>query len=280
MRKIIFLLLWLTILLKTNPASGQWCSVTTAIPYGTEMPGITNFKCNTIDRSSLSIENYPSNSYVLATQTTTLYRGVTYMATITHTRDSVFFPAAHENLRVWIDFNQDGQLDDPGETVLSLQDRSYGTDSMQFTIPLSATLGLTRMRVTAKMAADGGHTDPTPCDNPPDPFQYHGEIEDYSITIADSATGIHDFNENNFAVKGSVLDGECKFQIVSTGGNCKISVYDLLGKERGKIEFKILEAGEQQVVFAKEKLGISGKGLYFVRIDHLAQTKVVKLWNP
>ncbi|MBK9146220.1 MAG: hypothetical protein IPM12_00205 [Flavobacteriales bacterium] len=167
----------------------QWCMPTTAIPYGPNMPGITQFSCNSISRVSADIENYPSNSYVNTGLTTTLVRGMSYPITMGFTIDALISP--HMNLRIWIDFNHDGQLDDAGETLLSVDHVAGPTHAGQITIPANAMTGPTRMRVTAKMCSHGGHTVPTPCDYPVDPLGYHGEIEDYTVNIAD-AVGIEE----------------------------------------------------------------------------------------
>jgi len=113
-----------------------------------------------------------------------------YTISITHTRDAVIFPDARNNIRVWIDYNNNGTLDDAGETVVSFDQQTFGTTTGSFTVPTTATLGNTRMRVTIKMSDDAGHTLPTPCDNPPDPLGYHGEFEDYTVNIIDSTAGV------------------------------------------------------------------------------------------
>src|SRR6185503_7425692 len=98
-----------------SPATAQWCPVTTALPYSPDMPGITNVTLNTINRTSLPIENYPNNSYVSTGISTTLTAGQTVAVSITHTRDVNIFPSARNNIRVWIDYNLDYSFDDPGE---------------------------------------------------------------------------------------------------------------------------------------------------------------------
>lgn len=42
------------------------------------MPGLTQFTCNTIDRTSTDIENYPNNSYVNTGLSATFEKGMTY----------------------------------------------------------------------------------------------------------------------------------------------------------------------------------------------------------
>lgn len=155
------------------------------------MPGITFFSCNTITRSSADIENYPGNSYVSTGLSTTLQRGASYPVTLGFTIDQPISP--HMNLRIWIDMNQDGQLDDPGETLLSVDHHAGPTYAGTITVPMGGTTGSTRMRVTAKMCSHGGHILPTPCDFPVDPLGYHGEIEDYTVLITD-AVGVEERN--------------------------------------------------------------------------------------
>jgi GEVED domain len=169
--------------LATITASAQWCEPTSAIPYAASMPGITFFSCNTITRASTDIEDYPNNSYVNTGMSTTLQRGSTYAVTIGFTVDQPISP--HMNLRIWIDMNQDGQLDDNGETLLSVDHLAGPIYNGTITVPMIGVAGTTRMRVTAKMCSHGGHTLPTPCDFPVDPLGYHGEIEDYTAVITD-----------------------------------------------------------------------------------------------
>ena len=176
-------------------ASAQWCTPTGAAAYSSNMPGITNVTLNTINRTSTAIEN-SANNYTNTGQSTTLSKGTQYTISITHTRDAVVFPNVQNNIRVWIDYNQDGQLDDPGETVVSLDLQTFGTTTANFTVPLTALSGNTRMRVTAKMSAQGGHTFPTPCNIPADPGGYHGELEDYNLTITGSSA-VEEFNVIN-----------------------------------------------------------------------------------
>jgi hypothetical protein len=226
MKTFTKLILLIIIFPVTSFGQVNWCVPATAIPYSTNMPGITNFTCNTINRNSAAIENYPGNSYVMTGLSTTLVKGNTYMVSVTHTRDAVFFPTARNNIRVWIDYNYDGQLDDPGETVVTLNLQPYGTSTASFTVPASSPTVTTRMRVTAKMSADAGHTFPTPCDIPPDPLQYHGEIEDYTVNIG--VTGIDDshfFPGSVYASQGVLNYALAKAATVN------IDVFDMLGKK-------------------------------------------------
>jgi len=73
---------------------------------------------------------------------------------------------------VWIDYNKNGTFEDT-EKAASGSSSSSGTLSASITIPTTATLGVTRMRVSMKYNAA-----PTACET----FSY-GEVEDYSVNI-------------------------------------------------------------------------------------------------
>lgn len=78
-----------------------------------------------------------------------------------------------ERWRVFIDYNQDNDFDDAGETVYTSPSNSTSTVSGSFTVPATAPLGTTRMRVVMRYNAA-----PSACGT----FNY-GEVEDYSINI-------------------------------------------------------------------------------------------------
>jgi len=125
--------------------NAQWC-VPAVFPYGPAMPGITQFKLNTIDRTSQALES-PTGSCVFTGEITTLVRGKAYSISITHTVDATYCPDV--NLRVWNDFNEKGDLDDNGETVLSVDHHLPGTYATNFTVPSTAMAGTTRLSATA-----------------------------------------------------------------------------------------------------------------------------------
>jgi PKD repeat protein len=79
--------------------------------------------------------------------------------------------AYKEYFRIFIDYNQDGDFVDSGETVFSKNARTKVTGS--FTVPTSALKGNTRMRVSMKYGAYA-----TSCET----FSY-GEVEDYTVNI-------------------------------------------------------------------------------------------------
>jgi bacillolysin len=78
-----------------------------------------------------------------------------------------------EYWKVFIDYNQDGDFGDSGETVVSGSSSSSGTLSATFTVPSTAKTGKTRMRL---IMSDNSAT--TSCGS----YSY-GETEDYSLSI-------------------------------------------------------------------------------------------------
>jgi YVTN family beta-propeller protein len=80
------------------------------------------------------------------------------------------YGAYNEYWRVWIDFNQNGAFE---TNELIYNGNSNGVIQSSFTVPGTALLGDTRMRVAMRWAVP-----PNPCGS----FTW-GEVEDYSITI-------------------------------------------------------------------------------------------------
>jgi hypothetical protein len=164
-------------------AAQSWCAVTTAKPYSGLMPGITSVAIGSMHRTSASVES-PANSYVLTGDSLTLTAGQWYTLKISHTRDSVNFPRAGNSIRVWIDYDKDGSFSGAKELAVTGDALAPGESIFSFTVPRNtAAVTATRMRITAKMAAHTGHSEPTPCDDPKDPIGYHGEIEDYVVNV-------------------------------------------------------------------------------------------------
>jgi bacillolysin len=82
-----------------------------------------------------------------------------------------------ENWKVFIDYNQDGDFSDAGETIASVSSASADILTSTFTVPSTAKAGTTRLRV---VLSDDNAT--TSCGT----YGY-GETEDYSINITNGA---------------------------------------------------------------------------------------------
>lgn len=182
----------------------------------------------TISNTSTGTAGY-ENFTALSTNAT---RGTSYTITITPTWTSTVY---NEGYAVFIDYNQDGDFSDSGETVFT-KARSKSTPiSGTITIPATATLGATRMRVSMKYNAT-----PTACEV----FTY-GQVEDYTVNITSSAR-IDDasiarvsFNLYPNPVKGDILN----ISNLETPSSYKI--YNMMGQElaKGKIENDAIYVG-------------------------------------
>ena len=94
--------------------------------------------------------------------------------------------------KIWIDFNQDGIFDEDTEQVTSGSSSSPGNLTATISIPASASLGNTRMRVSMKYNASQ-----TSCET----FTY-GEVEDYTVNI--TANGTNSIRTANNVVSKSL----------------------------------------------------------------------------
>lgn len=121
---------------------------------------------NNTSTGTAGYENYTSIS-------TNATRGTAYTITITPTWTSTVYS---EGYAVFIDYNQDGDFADSGETVWTKATSTATTATGAITIPATATLGTTRVRVSMKYNGI-----PTSCET----FSY-GQVEDYSINIGAS----------------------------------------------------------------------------------------------
>jgi hypothetical protein len=93
-----------------------------------------------------------------------------------------------ENWAVYVDFNIDGDFNDPGEEVYTLNHYPF-QNSGSFTIPASATPGQTRMRVIMSYAPNID-----PCED-----YIWGETEDYTLIIStqDPPPGVDPLQTSN-----------------------------------------------------------------------------------
>lgn len=106
-----------------------------------------------------------------------LQAGVNYDFEITHGYGT-------QRVRIWIDFNQDGVFDHPGEMVSEAQSVGTGSGATYtegiISIPPTAPLVTTRMRVMTRF-----NTMPLPCDNIAS--SSWGETHDYTVNIIPAA---------------------------------------------------------------------------------------------
>ena len=131
---------------------------------------INNFSFNTLSKLASGCNGQP-NSYIYdQSVTTTVQPGGTYPISMQ------CGPAYTQGFGVWIDYNRDGDYLDAGEFVYASPTWGFGVFSSSVTIPLTATIGKTRMRVRCKY--NGTVTSGESCSS----FSW-GETEEYDIVI-------------------------------------------------------------------------------------------------
>lgn len=163
---------------------------------------------------------------------TNLVRGTSNTITITPTWTATVYNEAY---RVWIDYNKDGDFLDSGEQVVNVTRTKTTPITRSFTVPTSALLGTTRMRVSMKYNAS-----PTSCETFAD-----GEVEDYTVNITATArpeeanVATLAFNVYPNPVKGDLLN------ITNLEEAATYRVFNLMGQElaKGKIENNAVYVG-------------------------------------
>ena len=264
----------------SSVAQAQYCMLVGRVPYSNLQPGISNFKLKTINRTSLPVESM-SKVLVVTTDTASLIAGHTYTVTITHTRDSVVFPTSRNNIRVWIDYNNNKSFNDAGEAVISTDFQPYGVFTGTFTIPATTTPGTVRLRATAKMSSDAGHIIPSSCDSPTvDPIGYHGEMEDYTLRILspvsvpetyEGANGISVFPNPTTNLVTVAFDEISNLPVT-------IELYDVAGRVVGRLMDNEVQSSASYGFYLSDF--VSAPGIYMIKINSGGSTtykKVVKV---
>ncbi len=148
------------------------CYCTATYTNGCGIDYISNVTFGSINNTSTCTGTTPSNITRYLTPNPTFYRGFTYPISVTTGGDI-------EGMRAWVDWNQNIAFA-AGETILNGGPTTNPlTTTGSVTIPATATLGQTIMRVLCRYntaVGTGGA-----CNS----FDY-GETEDYLITIADA----------------------------------------------------------------------------------------------
>ena len=159
---------------------------------------------------------------------TNVVRGTAYTITITPAWTSTVWT---EGYAVFIDYNQDGDFADAGETAFTKATSKTTPATGTITIPATASLGSTRMRVSMKYNGT-----PTSCET----FSY-GQVEDYTVNITsvariDETRSALSFNIYPNPVNGDVLN------ISNLEAASEYRIYNMMGQElgKGKIENNVI----------------------------------------
>jgi PKD repeat protein len=168
MRRIFTLFSFILFLGFINHVSAQtYCTPTYA---STCCMGFTNVSFGTINNSNAQYGSGYEN-YTATVAPAIVNPGRTYTLSYTSVSYDMYIQA-------WIDYNCDGDFTDAGELVYTTMPGylAPGTYSTNITIPVTASSGTSRLRISGQYYAT------TPTTNPCGAF-YYGDVEDYKLTI-------------------------------------------------------------------------------------------------
>ncbi|PZU90773.1 MAG: propanediol utilization protein [Chryseobacterium sp.] len=181
----------------------------TAGATSTSFEKISNVTFANITNNSTSTAGYEDFTTVVAN--VSAGQGYNFSASFSGTSYS------SDQVLVWIDLNQDGDFEDAGELVLTSGIKlSPWTGTI--TIPATAAIGKTRMRVRLHDSSLGPNS--APCGT-----STYGQVEDYSVNIGQLA--VSDVKKNNIniypnpavdVINISNISSKTKFEIYSVGG--------------------------------------------------------------
>ena len=227
-------------------------TLTTSITYCNSSSSNTNDErigkvvLGTINNTSTGTSGYEN----FTTLSTNVGRGSVNTITITPTWPGTIYS---EGYAVWIDYNQNGVFTDAGELVFSKARSKTTPVSGSFTIPTTALLGATRMRVSMKYNGT-----PTPCES----FTY-GQVEDYTVNITAGAKEVTNITTNTISLYPNPTSSILNISSVSEKATFK--VYNLMGQimikgniNNGTIDVSnitsgnyILEISDNESIFTK-----------------------------
>lgn len=150
----------------TSSTSITYCASTSSSTADEKIGRVAYGTINNASTGTAGYENFTAIS-------TNIVRGVANTITITPAWTSSVYS---EGYAVWIDLNQNGVFTDAGELVFSKAASTTTPATGSITIPTTATVGATRMRVSMKYNAI-----PTSCET-----LSYGQVEDYTVNITAS----------------------------------------------------------------------------------------------
>ena len=166
--RVVFSSLLLLLLVARSIAQPTYCT-----PTNMGSACMTNVAFNSLNYTSAGCENASTyyNAIPVGTATTTVFKGLSYTASLTLNGSGI--------TSIWIDYNQNGVFE-ATEWVQPFTSATAGTASIS--IPLTATSGLTGMRVRSRLSGN-----PNGSGDACTGFG-SGETEDFYITIIDATS--------------------------------------------------------------------------------------------
>lgn len=210
----------------------QGASLLSTITGGGAATGLMGIQREWIESFTLNGTTTTSgdnNGYAAAngTNSMALETGTSYPFTVTPGFDGQPLP---EYTRIWLDANQNGTFE-TGELIYDQGAASVGSVSNSLTVPTSATIGSTRLRVQLAYQGTGQATLPNVCGD----FIW-GEVEDYCVTISEgdqdtTGVGLEQLTIDDLNVFPNPSNDVVYFNWKKQQSPAVISIVDLVGKE-------------------------------------------------
>lgn len=223
-------------------SSVTYCSATST---NTSDERIGNVKFGTINNTSTGTSGYENFTSV----STNVTRGSAYTISVTPVWTSTKYNEAYA---VYIDYNKDGDFTDSGELAWTKTGSQTSPVTGSITIPSTATLGTTRMRVmiqysSVPSSSCGSYT--------------YGQVEDYTLNIVSSGRG------EDFDTKDLMTD----IKLYPNPARDILNVSNMTNED-----YKIFDMGGKLINSGKLKGGsvnVSGlvKGAYVIQVGEVSK---------
>ncbi|KQS92516.1 reprolysin-like metallopeptidase [Chryseobacterium sp. Leaf394] len=219
--------------------SVSYCSATAT---NTSDERIGNVKFGTINNTSTGTAGY-ENFTAISTNVT---RGTAYTVSITPVWTSTKYNEAYA---VYIDYNKDGDFTDSGELVWTKTGSQTSPVTGSVTIPTTAALGTTRMRVmmqynSVPSSSCGSYT--------------YGQVEDYTVNVVSSGR-TDDLDTKDLLTDIKLYPNPARDILnISNTTNEEYKIFDMGGKivnsgklERGSVNVSSLISGAYVIQVGK-----------------------------
>lgn len=236
----------------------QSCSVCTSSGNTSYQTSTTRVIFNAIDNASAKENGGYSDFTGISTD---VKEGETHDLTVHVNTDDSTTTSYTVHTLVWIDWNQDCDFDDAGEqydlgSATGTPDGPTDLSPLTITIPTSAVLGSTTMRVSSRY-----NSDPVSCSG----STFDGEVEDYTINVLDATASIKDFAFDGFNLYPNPSNGNFNltFDTVSSD-SVNLQLFDLTGRLLREVKYAQVTSKFSKNISFKD----TSNGLYLLKITN------------
>ena len=170
-------------------------------------------------------------------------------------------PHPTNEVLVWVDWNQDGEIVYPEELYYKSGPSNESTFQFMIAPPVNARLGSTRMRIRLHDSNFGANWNPCGTSS-------LGEVEDYGVVILEETTTISQSNEIPYHIFPNPVKDELIITKESDMRKSKVALMNIFG-----------QVIHSDYVIDQLVIDVRGivPGIYFLRVDDGAGSKVFKV---